>query len=168
MRYAVAKDTNFNPLTVNLSDPGPLATRLGYLSSIDRGDADLSQFAAKGGKLLIMHGTSDILVSPRETELYVSQLRKTMGSDKVDAFLRFYEVPAFGHALTATFGAVWDQLTAIEGWVEEGIDPAHNQVVTDVVGVPGRTRPLCLYPTWPKYKGAGDVNSAASFECVTH
>nr|WP_311548340.1 tannase/feruloyl esterase family alpha/beta hydrolase [Paraburkholderia sp. Cpub6] len=30
----------------------------------------------------------------------------------------------------------------------------------------GRTRPLCQYPAWPSYNGAGDVNSASSFTCV--
>jgi feruloyl esterase len=27
------------------------------------------------------------------------------------------------------------------------------------------TRPLCPYPQEPRYKGAGDTNSAASFVC---
>ncbi|MBW8837830.1 MAG: tannase/feruloyl esterase family alpha/beta hydrolase, partial [Burkholderia sp.] len=40
-----------------------------------------------------------------------------------------------------------------------------EQVTTDTAGVPGRTRPLCDYPKWPRYQG-GDVNQAASFECV--
>jgi hypothetical protein len=30
---------------------------------------------------------------------------------------------------------------------------------------PGRTRPLCEYPTWQKYKGFGDPNLASSFTC---
>ncbi len=29
------------------------------------------------------------------------------------------------------------------------------------------TRPLCVYPDWPKYKGSGDVNAASSFACAT-
>ena len=29
-----------------------------------------------------------------------------------------------------------------------------------------RTRPLCLYPGLPRYKGSGDMNDAASFSCV--
>jgi hypothetical protein len=37
-------------------------------------------------------------------------------------------------------------------------------VVTDNHG--GRTRPLCEWPEWPKYDGAGDVNRAESFSCV--
>jgi hypothetical protein len=57
-------------------------------------------------------------------------------------------------------------LPALENWVEKGVDPTGNQIVTDTVGVPGRTRPLCLYPTWPKYRGSGDLNAAASFSCV--
>jgi len=30
---------------------------------------------------------------------------------------------------------------------------------------PGRTRPLCPYPQFAHYKGTGDINLAANFEC---
>jgi hypothetical protein len=30
-----------------------------------------------------------------------------------------------------------------------------------------RTRPLCLYPSWPKYHGSGDVDNAGSFACAS-
>jgi hypothetical protein len=62
----------------------------------------------------------------------------------------------------------WDQLGALERWVEQGADPAEHEIVTDTTGVPGRTRPLCLYPRWPMYRGSGDSNNAASFVCTTH
>jgi len=62
--------------------------------------------------------------------------------------------------------ASWDSLTALENWVERGVAPS-AQIVSDSVGVPGRTRPLCEYPRWPKYRGTGDVNSAASFDCAS-
>jgi hypothetical protein len=29
------------------------------------------------------------------------------------------------------------------------------------------SRPLCRYPTFPRYKGSGDVNSASSYSCAT-
>ncbi|WCK69140.1 tannase/feruloyl esterase family alpha/beta hydrolase (plasmid) [Agrobacterium tumefaciens] len=32
----------------------------------------------------------------------------------------------------------------------------------------GRTRPLCEYPSWPKYKGDGDIAMASSFTCATN
>jgi hypothetical protein len=166
MRLAVANNPDFNELTLDLQNPGPLAARLNELYALDQVDTDLTPFLKRGGKLLIMQGTDDILISARSTEAYVKGLRSKMGADQVDSFLRYYEVPGFGHSLSSIFTAAWDQLSAIEGWVERGADPAHNQVVTDVVGVPGRTRPLCLYPTWPKYLGSGDANAAASFSCV--
>jgi feruloyl esterase len=89
-----------------------------------------------------------------------------MGEKKTREFLRFYEVAGYGHALSSVFNASWDSLTALEDWVEKGVAPG-PQTVSDSIGVPGRSRPLCEYPGWPKYRGAGDVNKAASFDCVT-
>jgi len=88
-----------------------------------------------------------------------------MGFSAVESFVRFYEIPGMQHAIGTEFNASWDSLTALENWVEHGTPPVH-QVDTDTAGVPGRTRPLCQYPAWPSYNGAGDVNSAASFTCV--
>jgi feruloyl esterase len=81
-------------------------------------------------------------------------------------FLRYYEIPGYGHAVSTVFNASWDSLTTLERWVEQGVQPA-VQIVGDTVGVPGRTRPLCDFPSWPRYTGSGDVNSAASFTCAT-
>lgn len=87
-----------------------------------------------------------------------------MGPSEVNKFVRYYEVPGYGHAVSTAFNAAWDSLTSLENWVEKGSSPG-NQVVTDTAGVPGRTRPLCDYPKWPKYNGTGDMNQAASFTC---
>ena len=69
-------------------------------------------------------------------------------------------------AVSTTFNAAWDSLSALENWVEDGVAPV-NQIVTDTVGVPGRTRPLCEFPAWPRYSGSGDINVAASYTCAT-
>ena len=111
------------------------------------------------------HGVADALVSPRSTQKYLQRLRTTMGADRVNGFLRYYEIPGYGHAASSIFNASWDSLTTLENWVERGTAPA-NQVVADTAGVPGRTRPLCEYPAFPRYSGSGDVNSAASFSCA--
>jgi feruloyl esterase len=29
------------------------------------------------------------------------------------------------------------------------------------------TRPLCIYPAYPRYKGRGDPNKASSFTCTS-
>jgi feruloyl esterase len=89
-----------------------------------------------------------------------------MGAAQVDSFVRFYELPGAQHGPSTVFQASWDQLTSLENWVEKGIDPSNNLVSSDDVGVPGRTRPMCTYPGWPKYGGTGDINSATSFSCT--
>ncbi|HTH79392.1 MAG TPA: tannase/feruloyl esterase family alpha/beta hydrolase, partial [Ramlibacter sp.] len=126
---------------------------------------DLNAFNAKGGKLLLAHGTADVLVSTRATEQYYQRLQAQMGAGTVNNFVRFYEVPGLGHAASSQFNASWDSLTALENWAEKGVAPS-GQVVKDTVGVPGRTRPLCDFPKWPKYNGTGDLNAASSFTCV--
>lgn len=166
IRYGVTRNPVFNSITFDALKPGQYAGRLSDLSKVDSSDADLSPFEARGGKLLILHGLADMVVSARVTELYYGRLRQRMGGAKVDGFLRFYEVPGFSHGASNTFNATWDFLTALENWTERGKDPGDNEIVTDVTGVPGRTRPLCRYPSWPKYKGAGDVNTASSFVCA--
>ncbi len=88
-----------------------------------------------------------------------------MGATALRSFARYYEVPGYGHAASTAFNANWDSLKALDQWVSKGIAPV-AQVVTDTAGVPGRTRPLCEYPSWPWYSGSGDVNTAESFHCV--
>lgn len=164
IKYSVTRDPNFDSLTLDPENPGPWAGRISELSTLLDTQVNLDAFAAKGGKLLLAHGLSDILVSTRATEDYYLRLQSRMGPSEVDKFVRYYEVAGFGHAVSTAFNATWDSLTTLENWVEKGTAPA-NQIVADTAGVPGRTRPLCDYPKWPKYNGSGDVNSAASFTC---
>jgi hypothetical protein len=165
VRFGITRDPNFEPLTLDPENPGQYAKRIRELAAIET-VPDLGPFASHGGKLLIMHGTADLLVSPRMTEAYYATLNRKMGAKKVGSFLRFYEVPGFAHGISDVFNASWDYLAALENWTEKGVDPAQNEVVIDTAGVMGRTRPLCLYPAWPKYRGTGDVNVATSFRCA--
>ncbi|QND44383.1 tannase/feruloyl esterase family alpha/beta hydrolase (plasmid) [Rhizobium lusitanum] len=61
----------------------------------------------------------------------------------------------------------WDNLGALDRWVEDGVPPK-AQIAADRTKSPtrGRTRPLCEFPSWPKYFGQGDINDAASYHCV--
>lgn len=167
VRYFVTRDTTYNSLALNPASSGPWQPRIVALSAIQElTKTDLSPFQAKGGKILMAHGVADALVSPRSTEKYLQRLRSTMGTDKVASFLRYYEIPGYGHTASSTFNASWDSLTGLEAWVEKGAAPV-NQVVADTAGIPGRTRPLCEFPAYPRYSGSGDVNSATSFTCAT-
>jgi hypothetical protein len=132
---------------------------------LDVNQTAYSAFAAKGGKLLIAHGTADVLVSTRATAQYFERMQAAMGAEKVREFARYYEIPGYGHAASTVFNAAWDSLTTLENWVEKNTAPV-DQVVTDSVGSPGRQRPLCEYPSWPRYRGTGDLKAAASFTCA--
>jgi feruloyl esterase len=165
IRFFVARDPDYDALTVDPQKLGALQARVNELSSgLDVNQTDFSVFASRGGKLLIAHGTADVLVSTRATEQYFDRLRAAMGESKVRDFARYYEIPGYGHAASTVFNAAWDSLTTLENWAEKRTAPA-DQVVTDTVGSPGRQRPLCEYPSWPRYRGKGDLNAAASFEC---
>jgi feruloyl esterase len=166
IKYSVTRDANYDSLSLDPENPGPFAGRISELSTLLDTKVDLNAFAAKGGKLLLAHGLSDVLVSTRATEEYYQRLQSQMGPSEVSKFARYYEVAGYGHAVSTSFNASWDSLTALESWAEKGAAPA-NEVVADTAGVPGRTRPLCDYPKWPKYNGTGDVNRAASYTCST-
>lgn len=167
VKYFVTKDPSYDSLSLDPEHPGKWQARISELTlRQDVNKEDLSEFAAHGGKLLMAHGTSDQLVSTRATEQYFNRVRSVMGPDRVSGFMRYYEIPGYNHAVSTVFAASWDSLSELEAWVERGIAPT-AQVVTDTVGVAGRTRPLCEYPSWPRYRGAGDVNLASSFTCAT-
>jgi Tannase and feruloyl esterase len=166
VKYAVTRDVAYDPLSLDPQAPGPWQARIVALSAMQEATrSDYTAFKARGGKILMAHGTHDALVSPRATRQLMQRLRKTMGEAEVASMLRYFEIPAYGHAASTSFNAAWDSLTALEDWVERGIAPP-PQVVADTAGVPGRTRPLCEWPAWPRYRGSGDVNAAASFDCV--
>ncbi len=166
VKYSVARDASFNSYNLDPINPAPeYAQRISELSVGLNAGTNISEFQEGGGKLLLAHGMTDVLVSTRATEMYYGRLLNQMGEDKVDSFVRFYEVAGFGHGASLSFNATWDSLTALEDWVENDTAP-ENQITTDTVGEPGRTRPLCDYPAWPRYIDGGDPMVAASFECV--
>ncbi|WP_431873347.1 tannase/feruloyl esterase family alpha/beta hydrolase [Amycolatopsis sacchari] len=165
VKYFLTRDPQYNSLNLDPRHPGKWLDRISYLSTIqDRNNADLRPFARAGGKLLLLHGAADELVSPFATNDYYERVRDVVGPGQTRGFLRYYLVPGANHANfgTPAFAAGWDSLTALERWVEKGQSPA-NPVVTDLTH--NRTRPLCEYPAWPRYRG-GNPDSAASFTCA--
>lgn len=167
VKYFLTRDPNEDPLAVDPRDPGQWLSRISYLSTIeDRNDVDLRPFARAGGKLILMHGAADELVSPYSTSDYYQRVRTLLGPEVTDSFLRYYLVPGSNHADwgTPAFAASWDSLTALENWVGQGRPPVHPVVADANHG--NRTRPLCQYPAWPRYVG-GDQNVASSFVCTT-
>ncbi len=169
VKHFVTRDPGHDPLAIDPAHPGRRQQRISELSALqDVNDADLRPFARAGGKLLLVHGTADELVSHRSTADYFARVESTMGKGAVRRFARFHLVPGANHAnVSPAFMAGWDSLTALEQWVEHRRAPV-RQVVTDKNAAgSGRTRPLCEAPAWPRYVGFGDPDSARSFSCTT-
>jgi len=76
---------------------------------------------------------------------------------------------SFGQ-FTPACDADHDLSLALERWVEKGIAPDKLIATKFVDDKPEKgvamTRPLCPYPQTATYKGSGDTNDAANFECT--
>jgi len=59
-----------------------------------------------------------------------------------------------------------DWVAALAGWVEQGKAPASITARRQQDGKVVMTRPLCPHPQVARYRGRGDSNDAASFECA--
>lgn len=126
----------------------------------DSSDADLSAFAGHGGKLLLVHGVADTTIPTGASVLLAQRITAAMGQAAADGFLRLYLVPGFGHG-RGTFHAGFDAIGTLDAWADRQQAPV-NLTVTDQQG--GRKRPLCGWPSWPRYTG-GDASLTASFSC---
>jgi feruloyl esterase len=153
-------------------------------------DADLSRFAARGGKLIIYHGWADPALQPQLSIDYYERVRERMRPDKTAKFMRLYMVPGMGHVFGGNGPNVFGQMLAptvnstpatnigkaLEAWVEEGLAPGAiigAEHINDVAaifrtdaGAPTRTRPICPYPQAARYRGEGSIAEAANFACV--
>lgn len=166
-QYAIARDRNMTALRFNPVDPGPLTARTQAVSALwDATTTDLTAFQQRGGKVILQHGLADQAIPAQMSIDYHKRLTERYGQETLGRFLKFYLVPGAAHAVDNDFGGAYDALAVLDNWVVNNAAPG-NLVITDV-GTPtaGRTRPLCPYPTWPRYNGSGDINRAASFTCV--
>ncbi len=147
---------------------------------------DYSAAIRRGVKIIQYHGWNDQTLQPAYSPQYYEQVAKANGGlEKTQEFYRLFMVPGLAHCSggigASNFGGVGQQLppvrdaahdlvTALEHWVERGVPPAQfigtkftdNEPATRTVKF---TRPVCLYPAVPRYKGTGDPNDAANFAC---
>jgi feruloyl esterase len=131
---------------------------------VDSMSTNLTTFSAHGGKLIFYHGDSDPWFSPLDTFEYYKNMAAANGSlDAVAKWSQFYFVPGMSHCGGGQALDQFDLLGAMVNWVEKGTTP--TSVVATGKAFPGRSRPLCPYPKHAHYKGQGDTEDAANFEC---
>ena len=148
---------------------------------------DYTRAKQRGVKIIQFHGWADQTLQPAYSPQYYDEVVKANGGlEATQGFYRLYMVPGLAHCSggpgASNFGGVGQQIppvrdathdmvTALERWVEQGTAPAEfiGTKYTDTAATAREvqfTRPVCLYPAVPKYKGSGDPNLATSFACV--
>ena len=126
---------------------------------------DFDGLRNRRGKLILIQGTTDMLVPYSMTNHFFEKVQARYGKG-VRQFARYYVMPGYGHG-DGAFKMEWDALNALDRWVEKGKAPSKPVALDTGKEKPGRTRPLCEYPTWPKYVGKGAQDNAANFRCVS-
>ena len=144
-------------------------------------DPNLKPFAARGGKLIMYHGWSDAALPPVAAINYYNSVEEALGPGKPELFMRLFMAPGMQHCgggpgansfgqFAPTGDADHDINLALERWVEKGMAPDRLIATKFVDDKPEKgvamTRPLCPYPEAATYKGTGDTNDAANFECT--
>jgi feruloyl esterase len=126
---------------------------------------DVTAFKSHGGKLLIVHGVSDSAASILETINWWDQVNVRNGGQAKE-FVRLFAVPGMNHCGGGNATDQFDAFDALVAWVEHGIAP--DQIVATAPATspwPGRTRPLCVYPAYARYRGSGSIEDAKNFAC---
>jgi feruloyl esterase len=123
----------------------------------------LGKFFKDGGRLLLSHGWSDGLIPAENTVSFYKSMTAKMDRGKAADSVRLFMIPGAGHCGGGDAG-VTDMLSVIDQWVETGKAP-DRIVATSPPNQRPVSRPLCPYPQIAKYKGSGNTDDAANFEC---
>lgn len=141
---------------------------------------DFDSFLQHGGKLLWYSGLSDPALTPYMSINRYKQLAAMHGGySKLQKNIRFFSMPNVGHCGMGGEGpGNFDAIGTLESWVERGVapdaiparlnDPKTSNLIAGQIdwSKPAiRTMPLCAFPEMAHYKGHGDVNDAANWEC---
>ena len=154
----------FGPATTDMTMDVDKEALAGIQPLVDSMSTNLTTFSAHGGKLIFYHGDSDPWFSPLDTFGYYKDMAVANGGlDAVSHWSQFYFVPGMSHCGGGQALDQFDLLGAIVNWVEKGTAPM--SVIATGKAFPGRSRPLCAYPKHAHYKGSGNTEDAANFEC---
>jgi feruloyl esterase len=165
-RNLVAKDQKWDPATFDVD------ADLARAEAQDAGAAkamepDLGPFVARGGKLLIYHGTTDGLIPYGNSVNYYNSVVGSLGADRSRDSVALYLVPGMDHCAGGEGAFVVDWLSALETWDATGKPPAVIRGLRPAAGAAKPfTRPICAYSQVPRYNGTGDHADAANWACV--
>ena len=146
-------------------------------------DTDLADIRDAGKKIVMWHGWADVGLNPLRSIEYYEDVESRIGPEETRDFFRLFMVPGMYHCQGGPGPDIFDDLTALENWVEQGEPPESmiayktreangfypdrgpGRVGEEAAGV-SRSRPLCPWPETARYTGSGSIDSAAEFQCA--
>ena len=155
---------------------GAPATHFGFKTFVS---GDFAAFQKRGGKIIIYHGAND---RPQANLDFFSTVRRRMGDSTAGNFLQLYLLPGMGHCGSGDepndFGQ-WlrpgdssqnSLFSALEEWVEEGVQP--SGVIATKFAVDGdpktavvKRRRICPYPRLARSNHLGNDSDATNYVC---
>jgi feruloyl esterase len=163
-KFVVFKDPDWDFRTLDLGQHLEIA-RAAAAATVDATSPDITAFVSRGGKLLIYHGWGDTNVPPASSVNYYNRVVETLGEKQASASVRLFMAPGMGHCGGGEGPNVFDTVTALEQWREQGKAPDAIEASLIADGRVVRTRPLCPYPQIATYKGSGSIDRADNFTC---
>ncbi|AKH41973.1 feruloyl esterase [Altererythrobacter atlanticus] len=124
-------------------------------------DPDLSAFFANGGKLILWHGENDPGPSPVGANDYARAVLNT--AEGASDNMRYFLLPGVEHCAGGPGADMIEWLDTLDDWASGGEAPER------VIGTKrdgSLTRPHCAWPNVAEYKGEGEANDPANWQCV--
>jgi feruloyl esterase len=167
-RYYVFHDPNWDYKSRHLNFDGDVALAdRAEIAPVNAVDPDLRKYFSRGGKLLLIGGWNDASVPPNVAVNYYKAVVAKTGAQPVRQSMRFFMVPGMAHGVGTTGAENFnvDTLALMEQWKQTGQAP--NQLVMSHYkdGKEMGRRLVCQYPRIAFYKGSGNTEDQASFEC---
>ncbi|MCB2109077.1 MAG: tannase/feruloyl esterase family alpha/beta hydrolase, partial [Rhodobacteraceae bacterium] len=127
----------YSPREFNLDRDYPRLFTKGAIQAPN--NPDLSDFARRGGKLIVYQGLNDLLDAEPVTDYVEKVTRIAGGKDSADDFMRFYLIPGMNHCRGGVGVDTVDWISAMEGWIERDVAPETLTGArrSDGVGPPG-------------------------------
>ena len=135
-----------------------------FMTPPDADDPKLAAVPRARRKMIVYHGQADPVFSIDDTIRWYDRLNANLDGN-AEAEVRLFAVPGMTHCSDGVTLDKFDALTALTDWVEKGkapdriiatVDPANKEIPAS--WSPNRTRPLCSWPNYARYKG-GDSES---------
>jgi hypothetical protein len=159
------QDPNYSDWDLNKDYPKLVQVLDGAYGCSGETDA-LARYLNEDRKMIVFHGTDDTLLSHYDTARTFYEVTDA-ADHRGKQNAKMYTAAGVGHCVGGPGADTFDMIGPITDWVEHRkepgtllsskVDPSNGSVLF--------TRPLCEYPGYPRYKGHGSPNDAASFYC---